>query len=631
MDAIIFELIALVKQGKRIDNHVINRTIAKCFPNQPNSNRKYSKKNLVPHYLKLGREHWQVDEITEKNLLSALQIKPRRTASGVATITVMTKPWACASACIYCPNDLRMPKSYLADEPVCQRAEHVYFDPYLQVISRLRALKQMGHPTSKIELIILGGTWSDYPESYQIWFVTELFRALNDSSFLHSDADFTDVHSETNPYKIINNSPKVNGYAKTREELYQNAELSNQRDELKQQVHSAQAEVFARKLTYNHAIGLLYTNNSSWQKVTQIQVATWAELEEQQQVNSVEQHRVVGLVVETRPDTITIPNLTIIRRLGCTKVQMGIQSLNQQVLQCNKRFITVAQIGNACQLLRLFGFKIHIHFMVNLLGSTPEMDKGDYSKLVADPDFMPDEVKLYPCMLINGTELVELHNSGVWQPYSETELVDVLVHATINTPRWTRISRMIRDFSAHDIVAGNKKSNLRQVVENAIQNQQLAVQEIRYREISTERVNVDELELLTTCYQTSLTTEYFLEWVTTSDKIVGFLRLSLPTISGSHSNIDIEQLPVNAGEAMIREVHIYGKVSSLNNSNSTSAKSNSNSQHQGLGRKLIHRACQIAGANNYNAVNVISAVGTREYYSKLGFKSNGLYQQLPLN
>lgn len=116
----------------------------------------------------------------EERLLAVLRMKPRRSASGVATITVITKPWPCGGDCLFCPNDLRMPKSYLHNEPACERAEQNWFDPYLQVTSRLTALTQMGHATDKIELIVLGGTWSDYPREYQVWFISELFRALNE-------------------------------------------------------------------------------------------------------------------------------------------------------------------------------------------------------------------------------------------------------------------------------------------------------------------------------------------------------------------------------------------------------------------------------------------------------------------
>lgn len=146
-----------------------------------------SKRRALPFFLKVRESDpqrwssWNISPNEDALLLQTLRMKPRRTASGVATITVITKPWLCSGTCIYCPNDVRMPKSYLHNEPACQRAERNCFDPYLQVSSRLRALESMGHVTDKIELIVLGGTWNDYPESYRIWFVRELFRALNDA------------------------------------------------------------------------------------------------------------------------------------------------------------------------------------------------------------------------------------------------------------------------------------------------------------------------------------------------------------------------------------------------------------------------------------------------------------------
>ena len=155
-------------------------------PSEPAKARPLSKRQLMAFYLDVQKNQperwssWGLSDEQQRRLVRTLQMKPRRTASGVATITVLTKPWKCSSNCLYCPNDLRMPKSYLADEPACQRAERTFFDPCLQVATRLKALTEMGHITDKVELIVLGGTWSDYPESYQIWFIRELFRALND-------------------------------------------------------------------------------------------------------------------------------------------------------------------------------------------------------------------------------------------------------------------------------------------------------------------------------------------------------------------------------------------------------------------------------------------------------------------
>ena len=186
MELILLEIINELKSGTALGEDDIERMIRAHNKRLIPGSKAYAKKRLLPFYLRVKETEpqrwsaWEVDAATEKRLFALLRVKPRRTASGVATITVMTKPWRCTSNCIYCPNDVRMPKSYLGDEPVCQRAERNYFDPYLQVTSRLRALHQMGHVTDKVELIVLGGTWSDYPLEYQTWFITGLFRALND-------------------------------------------------------------------------------------------------------------------------------------------------------------------------------------------------------------------------------------------------------------------------------------------------------------------------------------------------------------------------------------------------------------------------------------------------------------------
>jgi elongator complex protein 3 len=614
---IITALLELLRAGKRIDNHVIKQVVMKHAVKDSDTNRRYAKKNIVPYLIKHSAKHFNATSEEMQKLLNALQIKPRRTASGVATITVMTKPWTCASACIYCPNDVRMPKSYLSDEPVCQRAEIAYFDPYLQTASRLRALKQMGHTTDKIEIIILGGTWNDYSENYRIWYTSQIFRALNESEFLDNDTDFANITEATNPYKVINNSPTTEKCIQVTNQLYADAGIENDRDKIKQHVAPYQAEVENGIKTFNAIIRELYVDNAQWQAVSNQQISTYDELEHQQKINETSKHRVVGLVIETRPDSITAQNLQIIRRLGCTKVQIGIQSLDEDVLARNQRKITLQQIRDAFALLRLFGFKIHVHFMLNLLGSSIEQDGRDYLRLVTDPDFMPDEVKLYPCMLVGGTELVAMHQNGVWQPYSEDDLVDLLVQDTVNTPRWTRISRMIRDISAHDIIAGNKKSNLRQVVEQKIEQQQMSVNEIRYREVSTQSVDMQSLTLRITEFRTSVADEYFLEWVTPEDKIAGFLRLSLPF---DNAFTKYEGLPTTPHQAMIREVHVYGRAQDLNNSGD-------GSQHKGLGKKLISEAEKIATEHDYKTLYVISAVGTREYYRSLGCEDDGLYQR----
>ena len=565
-----------------------------------------SKKKALRFYLKekaANSETWQtwnIDDRLDAHIVKTLQMKPRRTASGVATITVITKPAQCTSSCLYCPNDIRMPKSYLTDEPACQRAERNFFDPYLQVASRLKALTEMGHPTDKIELIALGGTWSDYPREYQIWYVNELFRALNDSDELRRKT------------------------AEKRRVQYRKIGIANEPEELSQETARLQSLVNQGKFTYNQAIAQLYAENPAWQAAGQTQCATLAQLEQQHVVNETAAHRVVGLVIETRPDTVTPENLTLIRQLGCTKVQMGIQSLNPEILKLNKRAINLQRIRDAFALLRVFGFKIHAHFMVNLYGSTQESDLADYREFVTNPAYLPDEVKLYPCVLVEGTGLCQHHADGTWQPYDEEALVGILAEDTLATPPYMRISRMIRDISAHDIIAGSKKTNLRQMVEAAVSESGQAVREIRMREISTGEATVNDLQLEIASYCTAATEERFLQWVTPDNKIVGFLRLSLPHAEYVNRQIDAcDNFPIKPHEAMIREVHVYGRAAKLH-------ATGFGAQHLGLGKQLVERACELAKENGFQKINVISAIGTREYYRSLGFADNGLYQQRTL-
>lgn len=572
--------------------------------------RYVAKKKLLPFYQEAKEhrpEHWRtwgVSPAEEALLVRTLQVKPRRTASGVATVTVLTKPWPCSSACLYCPNDVRMPKSYLHDEPACQRAERNWFDPYLQVTARLRTLHQMGHVTDKVELIVLGGTWSDYPEAYQIWYMHELFRALND------------MGCET----------AVERESETRRKQYRDAGIACERDDLANWAAEAQARVTAGDASYNETVRNLYAcgtlaDGNGWAAAAQWQTATFSQLEALQHENESAKHRCVGLVVETRPDAVTPKRLAMLRRLGCTKLQMGIQSLDERILAANHRGIGIDRMQQAFELARIFGFKTHAHFMTNLLGATPESDAADYRRMVEHPAFKPDEIKLYPCALVDGTGLVAHWRDGSWRPYTEQELVNLLAEDVLVTPPFTRISRMIRDISAHDIMTGNKKVNLRQLVDLELAKRAQPVQEIRSREIAFGAAANDELSLSEIAYETTNTREVFLQWVAPGNRIAGFLRLSMPNADyvGAHA----ADLPIDAGEAMIREVHVYGRVAGLH-------QGGQNAQHRGLGRMLIERACDIARENGYTAINVISAIGTRGYYRKQGFTDNGLYQQRSL-
>lgn len=454
-------------------------------------------------------------------MLTRLQVKPTRSQAGVTVVTVLTKPYPCPGKCIFCPTDVRMPKSYLHDEPGAMRAERHAFDPFDQTAGRIEALESIGHPTDKIELLILGGTWSSYRRDYQEWFVKRCLDALN-------------------------------GF----------------------------------------------------------EAATLAEA---QASNAVGLRRNVGLVVETRPDHITADELRWLRYLGVTKVQIGIQSLDDHILAINKRGHTVQAVRQAMGLLRLAGFKIHAHWMPNLLGATPQSDIEDFGRLWHDEAIRPDELKIYPCMLLENAELYEYWQRGQYQPYSEAEVLEVLVACKAQVPPYVRINRVVRDIPTTNVVAGFKKANLRQMAQERLKQEGRPCQCIRCREIRRDDLRPGELTLHTLSYATDVTSEHFLSFERADGRIAGFLRLSFPK-----PGIALP-LPELANQAMIREVHIYGPALPIGE------ESQGEAQHIGLGRQLIERAKAMAKAAGYQRLAVISAIGTQTYYARHGFAPNNLY------
>lgn len=456
-----------------------------------------------------------------------LQMKPTRSQAGVTVVTVLTKPYPCPGECIFCPTDVRMPKSYLHDEPGAQRAERHGFDPFAQTTARIRALEQIGHPVEKIELLILGGTWSSYRRDYQEWFVKRCLDAINE-----------------------------------------------------------------------------------------VEAATLAEAQE---INAQGKRRNVGLVVETRQDRIDEEELRWFRTLGVTKVQVGIQSLDDHILEINNRGHDVQATRDAFRLLRLAGFKIHGHWMANLLGATPESDVEDYGRLWSDPAIRPDELKVYPCMLVENAELYEYWQRGVYEPYTEDQVREVLISCMSQTPRWVRLNRVIRDFPTTNVVAGNKKANMRQLAQREMKQRGIAGQDIRIREIRREQVRREDLSLRIDTYETDATIEHFLSFETESERIAGFLRLSLPYREQPHP------FPELVDHAMIREVHVYGPALDLGD------ESQGEAQHMGLGSELVEKAKEIARDAGYGRIAVISAIGTRQYYAKHGFQLDGLYMTAALS
>jgi elongator complex protein 3 len=563
-------LIQEIAEAAELDAPGLDRIVRR----HPKGAGLFSKSDIIAGFRAFGGEG-----VDESDFIARLRLRPVRTLSGVTPVTVLTKPFPCPGTCIFCPNDVRMPKSYLADEPGAQRAEDNDFDPYLQTWNRLDAYRSIGHPVEKVELIVLGGTWSFLPEAYQLWFVTRCLDAMSDfGAGIDARADA--------------------GLAPAR--------------------YREIAEIDGREMAqrYNDVVIGHLRDGLGGEVLHDSEHGSWPALVAAQQRNEDAGARCVGLVVETRPDHVSEREVLRLRGLGVTKVQLGIQSLDDAVLRASRRGHDVATTRQAVKRLRAAGFKIHAHWMANLPGATPRADVADFARLFADPDFRPDELKLYPCMLVESAELMGSYERGEWRPYSDDALVEVLGACIAATPRWCRLTRVVRDFSAHDIVAGTHKANLREVAERRLADEGRRSVDVRRREIRGEAFEREALALRVSEYATSVGVEHFLEYVTPEDQLVGFLRLALPSEKSFVGEIE--------ASALVREVHVYGTSLPLG------APAEGAAQHTGLGRSLVEEAARRARAVGYGDLAVISAIGTRAWYRALGFEDGALYQHLPL-
>ena len=583
----------------------------------------FSRDNLIKGMEYFIENSFDFEEQELQVLIPKLKMKPTRTISGVTTVTVLTKPFACPGQCIFCPNDVRMPKSYIATEPGAQRALMNRFSPYFQVHNRLNALKSIGHPTDKIELLILGGTWSYYPKKYQIWFIKECFRAMNqfgqyaviglqESRNTTMIADRDAANKELDKKNIMMD---ISEYLK----VDYNKELRNEVGDkpynqlIQTQKFKDDFGKFIEKEDYDDPMANGYKRTTK---------DLWHELIEEQNTNSKDQTRCVGLVLETRPDTINAQEVFDLRRLGATKIQLGIQTLDDRISDLNKRGEHRVETSNAFKLLRMGGFKIHAHIMPNLYGATPELDLEVYKELFKSLDYKPDELKIYPTSIIKNTELYNLWKDGKYKPYSPDELVNLLADCIEATPEYCRLTRIIRDIPSTEIEDGNKTTNLREVAEFKLKKEDRRNGNIRAREIKEKKVTMKDLELDIIEYDTSISKEYFLQYITKEREIAGFLRLSIPNRNGNTEDTPyVNQITPELNDcAIIREVHVYGPSLELDKG------SDGEAQHLGLGTKLIEKAKEICKDSGFTKLAVISSIGTREYYQKRGFELVEYYQ-----
>lgn len=340
-------------------------------------------------------------------------------------------------------------------------------------------------------------------------------------------------------------------------------------------------------------------------------------LEEAQKLNETAEHRCIGLSYETRPDHVTEDELTHLRKLGCTKIEIGVQSLNDHVLALNKRGHGIAEVKKAMRLMKDAGFKVNAHMMPNLLGSNPEIDLADMRELFENSAYRPDWLKVYPCMVVPWSQLEQIYKNGGYKSYSDDVLVDLMVEMHKIWPEYVRVTRIYRDIPTNIIISGSKFSNLRQIVEKKLSEQGIISKDIRSREIKDEQVVFSELEFRVKEFQASGGQEFFLSFDhKEKDRICALLRLRFPSYLLAGNSHFIDELN---GAAIVRELHTYGEQIRIDK------REGNVSQHIGLGRRLMMKAEEITKNAGYNKIAVIAGIGVREYYKKLGYTLEGTY------
>ena len=614
MEKIIYQLIKTKEKDRNLD---LLTSIKRDFSKTNNLPDLPSNIQLLQIYHTLLKAKKIIKNPQIEQLLKKRGI---RSQSGIVSVQVLTKPFYCPGQCIFCPNDPTMPKSYIKSEPGAMRALLNKFDPIKQVYNRLLSLTLTGHETDKIEMIVLWWTFDVYTKDYKIKFIKELYDACNtfDEYFKNIKISTTKKYSHATV-----DTNKIIGYSKTIKE--------------------------ALKKNENTA------------------------------------HRIIGLTIETRPEYVTDENCIFRRELGVTRIEMGLQSSNDTVLTLNKRWHSVEQARQACHKIRQYGFKFSLHIMPWLYGSDDTKDLETFKDIYTDPFFKPDEIKFYPTSVIPNTQLYELYKQGKYIPL-ETENIKKLIRQVFFDviPSYTRIKRLIRDIPANEIVAGSTITNLSQLMHNQLLQEQknkpwarkkfyqrlygkymlysslqkalkdelgkivrkngeiktyiigkdpdvksvrnFVSLDTRSREIRNKpKAQSSKLKAVANVvirkYQSSGGVEYFISFEDELGYIYGFTRLLLPT-QGRGTSDKIKGIGDDI--AMIRELHVYGQMEGLKDGKIKKEK-NGKSQHKWFGKQLMEIAEQISQWHKYTKLSVISGIGVRAYYRKLGYKLEWTY------
>ncbi len=501
----------------------------------------------------------------EKELVSGiLKKKPTRTMSGVAIVAVMCHPHKCPHGrCFYCPESDIAPPSYTGEEPAALRGRMYDYHPYVQCFNRLKQLKTIGHPIDKVELIIMGGTFPSRDLCYQEWFVSQCLKAMTDFGL------------------IIENKP-------------QNFEYNMDFDEIR---------------SFEKDVLKTYPPND------------YVLISDVQKANETSKVRCVGMTFETRPDYCKVEHINRMLDFGVTRVELGVQTLSDELYERIKRGHTIADVIEANQLLRDSAIKVAMHMMPGLF-SDEAQDLKMFKQLFSDDNFKPDMLKIYPCLVTEGSELYDLWAEGKYAPYSDEEAVELIVKVKEILPKWVRTMRIQRDIPSTLIEAGVKKSNLGELVYNRLDEEHISCQCIRCREIGHKKTSqdytLDDFRFFSESYKACGGVEHFLSIEDYNEEsIAGFLRLRFP--SSNHFREEITDKT-----ALVRELHVYGNMVKIGDKNPKIG------QHTGFGEKLLKEAENLAIDNGKDEVAIISGIGTRNYYRKFGYEKVGPYMMKKL-
>lgn len=453
---------------------------------------------------------------------SSIRRRPSRTLSGVAIVAVMTAPARCPHGrCTYCPGGVEnaSPQSYTGEEPSALRGAQFHWDAAAIARNRIETLDAIGHPTSKIEVIVMGGTFPARPRSYQEGVLRGIYEGLNGSS-----------------------AP-----------------------------------------TLADAI----------------------------RANETAEHRMVGLTVETRPDWCDGRVLPFLQEAGVTRVEVGVECLQDDVLQAVGRAHSSDDVATASRETRDRGLKVGYHLMLGLPGMDPERDFADFTRLFEDPAFRPDFLKIYPTLVLPGTPLYDDWKLGRYQPYDTPTASELLARMKGALPPWVRIQRIQRDIPSRLIAAGVRTSNVRELAVARLRSEGRSCRCLRCREVGRKSTPpADSFRPFRTEYGASGGREVFLSVEDpVSDTVAGYLRLRFPS-DGTEGGLEA---PV------VRELKVLGREVPVGDAGGGSDQY----QHRGFGRGLIERAEREAAAAGFARLFVTSAVGTREYYRARGFRIDG--------